>query len=154
MMQTTEAADDNNNGTTTTRTELRKADSTSGGITFGFIGCGTIASSIITGLVRAHTNHHTADHDDKEVLQVHAIRVTKRSEAKSQAVEDMIQNSNNKAQNKDNHIQFERTENTQQIVNTADVIFITVLPTQAHAVLQALQFDPHRHIVISLVVCT
>ena len=153
-MRTTATDDDDNGTTTTTRVELRKADSTSGGVTFGFIGCGTIASSIITGLVRAHTNHHSADHDDKEVLQVHSICVTKRSEAKSQAVQDLIQNSNNKAQNKDNQIHFERTENTQQIVNTADVIFITVLPTQAHAVLQALQFDPHRHIVISLVVRT
>ena len=137
------------------RTTATDGDDSTGDITFGFIGCGTIATSIITGLVRAHNNHHSADHDNdnaEEVIKVRSICVTKRSEAKSQAVQDLIQISNNKAQNKNNQIHVERTENTQQIVNTADVIFITVLPTQAHAVLQALQFDPQRHIVISLVV--
>jgi pyrroline-5-carboxylate reductase len=42
--------------------------------------------------------------------------------------------------------------NNQNILDACDLVFLTVLPSQASDVLGALEFDPNRHVLVSLVV--
>ena len=109
------------------------------GISVGFIGCGTIASSIATGLVLAHNK------ENDRVTKIKSMIISKRSESKSNELKEKFDNDNSS-------FSFDITENNQEIVNQADIIFLTVLPTQAKDVLNSLKFDPKRHILISLVV--
>lgn len=108
--------------TTTTTTELPANK-------VGFIGCGTIAAAIVTGLAT------------KEGL-VSSIAVSRRSKSKSdqlqQAFPDLVT----------------VCDDNQEILDRADIIFITVLPEQTSQVLQSLQFDSDRHDLVSLVVRT
>ncbi len=93
----------------------------------GFIGCGTIAAAIATGLA-------TTDG------LVSSIAVSRRSKAKSDALQ----------QNFPDLVTVH--ENNQDILDRSDIVFITVLPEQASEVLQSLQFDSERHHLVSLVV--
>jgi pyrroline-5-carboxylate reductase len=93
----------------------------------GFLGCGTIASAIATGL---------ATQTD---VKVKAIAVSQRSATKSAAL----------ASNFPGLVSVHA--DNQEVLDGADVIFITVLPQQANEVLEGLQFDPSRHVLISLV---
>ncbi|OEU11861.1 hypothetical protein FRACYDRAFT_191917 [Fragilariopsis cylindrus CCMP1102] len=111
------------------------------GISVGFIGCGTIASSIATGLVLAHNK------ENDRVTKIKSMIISKRSESKSNELKEKFDNDNSS-------FSFDITENNQEIVNQADIIFLTVLPTQAKDVLNSLKFDPKRHILISLVSTT
>ena len=108
--------------TTTTTTELPAHK-------VGFIGCGTIAAAIVTGLAT------------KEGL-VSSIAVSRRSKSKSdqlqQAFPDLVT----------------VCDDNQEILDRSDIIFITVLPEQTSQVLQSLQFDSDRHDLVSLVVRT
>jgi hypothetical protein len=117
------------------------------GISVGFIGCGTIASSIATGLVLAH-NNNKENAADSVTTKLKSMIVSRRSESKSNQLKDLLDNNNNN--NKD--ISFTITDNNQEILDNADIIFLTVLPTQAKDVLNSLKFDQKRHILISLVV--
>ena len=156
--------------TTTTRSSLSLAASSSGnnesdqvkGLSIGFIGCGTIASSIVKGLVLAATEAATAAADTDEdttntnTMKIKSLMVSQRSIAKSNELKELMYWYNYRQNYNDNDhptfIDFSTTEHNQEIVNQADIIFITVLPNQAKEVLQTLHFDSNRHILISLVV--
>jgi pyrroline-5-carboxylate reductase len=96
-------------------------------LSVGFIGCGTIASAIATGLAM------------QDKVSVTNIAVTKRSEAKSSALQksfgDLVS----------------IHEDAQELVDQSDVVFVTVLPEQASQVLQEVTFDSTRHSLVSLV---
>jgi pyrroline-5-carboxylate reductase len=93
----------------------------------GFIGCGTIAVAIATGIATQGS------------IQVESIQVTRRSEAKSsklqQTFPDLVKI------RKDN----------QDILDASDLIFLCVLPEQTSSVLQELNFNKERHTLVSLV---
>jgi pyrroline-5-carboxylate reductase len=95
-------------------------------LSIGFLGCGTIASAIATGLAK------------QSVVKVDSIIVTRRSEQKSGAL----------------HTKFPNLvtvgDSNQEVVDNADIIFLTVLPKQTSTVLQELNFES-RHTLISLV---
>lgn len=100
----------------------------SGTCNLGFVGCGTIASAICTGLAT------------QDAVTVNQISVSKRSESKSSALvtkfgAELV------------HV----FEDNQDVVDAADVIFVTVLPQQLNDVLSNLKFDASRHVLISLV---
>ena len=95
----------------------------------GFIGCGTIAAAIATGLATV----------EGEPL-VESLSISRRSKAKSEAL---------KARFPDLVTVY---DDNQDILDQADIIFITVLPQQASEILQSLKFDTNRHHLVSLVV--
>ena len=97
-------------------------------ISIGFIGCGTIASAIVTGLAKKQS-----------VVPIERIMVTRRSEHKSTLLQDQYP-----------HLVTIFDDN-QQLVDQADILFLTVLPSQTSSVLRSLQFDSLRHILVSLV---
>jgi pyrroline-5-carboxylate reductase len=94
----------------------------------GFIGCGTIASAIATGLAR------------QSKISIESIAVSKRSASKSAALQRRLGSD-----------LVTICDENQQIIDQSNIIFLTVLPQQTTAVLQALTFDPNRHVLISLV---
>lgn len=99
----------------------------------GFIGCGTIAAAIATGIATAETS------EDEHPL-VSSISLSRRSKAKSAALAERFP---------DLVTVF---DDNQDILDRADIIFITVLPQQVSEVLTSLKFDPERHNLVSLVV--
>jgi len=103
-------------------------DNISQGQTIGFIGCGTIASAIATGLLTQQNPDHL----------IHKVYVTKRSEAKSAAL------SNRFGQ------KIVVTEDNQNIVDHSDILFLCVLPQHEESVLKALDI-PHDKTLISLI---
>ena len=94
----------------------------------GFLGCGTIASAIATGLAT------------QTQIQLESIAVTKRSEAKSQKLVETFPSL------------VTRHDNNQDILNQSDIVFCCVLPQQTSEILQRLDFDKDRHTLVSLVV--
>jgi pyrroline-5-carboxylate reductase len=96
-------------------------------VSIGCLGCGTIASAIVTGLAK------------QSAIPMEKIVVTRRSERKS----SMLQ------------LQFPKLvsicDDNQQVVDQADIVFLTVLPEQTSLVLRDLQFNPQRHFLVSLV---
>ena len=99
----------------------------SDGISVGFIGCGTIAKAIATGLAT------------QEELKIASISVSRRSTNKSKALEESFPDL------------VTVHDDNQDILQVADLIFITVLPQQMSSVLQDLTFDDTRHSLVSLV---
>lgn len=93
----------------------------------GFVGCGTIAVAIATGL--ATQNAVTVEH----------VAVSRRSAAKSAALQAQFP-----------YLVSVHDDN-QAVVDASDVIFLTVLPTQVAQVLGQIKLDPTRHVLISLV---
>ena len=98
------------------------------GLSIGFVGCGTIAAAIATGLA-TQTDHAIA-----------SIAVSERSQAKSSKLLEQFP-----------ELVTIHSDN-QEIVDQADLIFICVLPAQVSEVLQSLAFDSERHTLVSLVV--
>ena len=97
------------------------------GLTVGFVGCGTIAAAIATGLAT------------QTAVPIASLSVSRRSEAKSSALAAA-------------HPALVAVhDDNQAILDKADVVFVCVLPRDAAAVLRPLRFDPDRHIVVSLV---
>lgn len=94
----------------------------------GFIGCGTIASAIVTGICSTSTS--TAK-----------IRVSRRTESKSSLLQVTFPD------------QVTVHDDNQEIVDQSDVVFLCVLPQRAAGILQSLTFDPSKHRLVSLVVC-
>jgi NADP oxidoreductase coenzyme F420-dependent len=109
--------------------ELQSQPSASEAVSIGFIGCGTIASAIATGLAK------------QTVVAVDQISVTRRSERKSTALQQAFPTL------------IHVYDDAQDVVDRSDIVFLTVLPKQTSQVLQALAFDRQRHSLISLVVC-
>ena len=139
---------DNNHSTTTALT-MSANDTNSNGnnktnnLSVGFIGCGTIASSIARGLILAASN---------KSINLDSVVVSKRSESKSKALVEEYSRNNNDSNNDSNNLLLSVTADNQEILDRCDLIFLTVLPQQASSVLQGLEFDPNRHILVSLVV--
>jgi pyrroline-5-carboxylate reductase len=96
-------------------------------MTVGFLGCGTIASAIATGLAK------------QEKVDVTHVAVTRRSEKRSEVLQKSFPNL------------VSVHDDNQEVVDQSDVVFVTVLPKQATELLQSLTFDPKRHYIISLV---
>lgn len=97
----------------------------------GFIGCGTIASAIATGIATQNQ------------IPIDSIAVSRRSESKSQALVKSLSALS---------LDISVHDNNQEIVNQSDLIFLCVLPQQTSNVLEALEFDETKHTLISLVV--
>ena len=103
-------------------------DQVAEGLRLGFIGCGTIASSIATGIMT------------QTQISVTSIVVSRRSESKSSALlekygDDVI----------------EISDENQHIVDNCDIIFLCVLPEQEEQVLGRLKIHEDKTLV-SLVV--
>jgi pyrroline-5-carboxylate reductase len=94
----------------------------------GFIGFGTIASAIATGL---------ATQTD---IELKSISVTRRSEKNSKALAESFPSL------------VSVHDDNQEILDKADLIFLCVLPQQTSQVLQDLSFDNSRHTLVSLAV--
>jgi pyrroline-5-carboxylate reductase len=119
-------------------------DSNVRSLRIGVIGCGTIASAIVTGLAKyQHNLHHSLDSTDGKNrdsnLHIERIVITNRSETKSLQLQALFPNL------------VSVSESNQNVLDLTDIVFITVLPNQTASVLQELQFSPHRHVLISLV---
>lgn len=96
--------------------------------TIGVIGCGTIASAIVTGLAVSD--------------QVQRITVSRRSEHRSTALQSKFPHL----------VQVESEDsNNQAVLDASDIVFLTVLPQQTENVMRDLQWDPERHTLVSLV---
>lgn len=96
-------------------------------LNLGFIGCGTIASAMVVGFAK------------QSKIPIHSIIVSKRSESKSSLLQQQFPDL----------VIIE--DDNQNIVNRADIVFLTVLPKQASQVVQGLQFQPDKHVLVSLV---
>lgn len=94
----------------------------------GFVGFGTIASSIAQGLL-----------DERSKVTIESLIVSERSVSKSTALKEKFPDL------------VKVYKDTNMIVKESDVIFLCVLPQQAQKVLQGLNFDTSKHKVISLV---
>jgi pyrroline-5-carboxylate reductase len=97
-------------------------------IKIGFVGCGTIAAAIATGLAT------------QTKIPLASIAVSRRSASKSKALQESFPNL------------VSIHDDNQEIVDQSDVIFLCVLPQYASQVLQDLKFDNAKHSLVSLVV--
>jgi len=95
----------------------------------GFIGCGTIASAIATGLAKQKS--FPAD--------IVSITVSKRSEKKSAALKEAYPSL------------VSVSEDNQEIVDSSDIVFLCVLPQQEEEVLSSLELKDDCHTIVSLV---
>jgi NADP oxidoreductase coenzyme F420-dependent len=96
----------------------------------GFVGCGTIASAIATGLAT------------QTKVTIDRIAVSRRTESKSQRLMETFSPD----------LLVTVHDNNQDILDLVDLIFVCVLPQQTSQVLQDLTFDASRHTLVSLVV--
>ncbi|KAL3939156.1 MAG: hypothetical protein SGBAC_006064 [Bacillariaceae sp.] len=93
----------------------------------GFIGCGTIAVAIATGIAT------------QSKIQIESITVSKRSEQKSKLLAETFPDL------------VAIQEDNQKILDGADLIFLCVLPQLTAEILKNLKFDNERHTLVSLV---
>jgi ornithine cyclodeaminase/alanine dehydrogenase-like protein (mu-crystallin family) len=105
-----------------------KSSSQLGAIRVGFIGCGTIAVAIVTGIAT------------QKEIEVETIVVSKRSEQKSMLLAETYPDL------------VTIHEDNQEILDKADLIFLCVLPELTSSILKELSFDNTRHTLVSLVV--
>jgi pyrroline-5-carboxylate reductase len=105
----------------------------------GFIGCGTIASSIIIGLASPEHTTHLANNG----IQLSSISITRRSVSKSTMLQKRFPTI------------ITIREMAHEIVLNSDIVFLCVLPTQVNEVLTDLNqrglWNRDKHILISLV---
>ena len=94
----------------------------------GFIGCGTIASAIATGIA------------GQNKISVESIAVSRRSVTKSTALAKQLAPL---VSVYDSH---------QDLLDDSNLIFLCVLPQHASQVLQELRFNNSQHTLVSLVV--
>ena len=103
----------------------------------GFIGCGTIASSIASGL--ANPNH--AEFLSQDSLVLSSIHVTRRSESRSsqlkQSYPDVVT----------------VCETAEEVVKNSEIVFLCVLPAYVDEVLEELKGAWEGQTLVSLVVC-
>jgi pyrroline-5-carboxylate reductase len=105
---------------------VSSGNSQNDGMTVGFIGCGTIASAIATGMATQTS------------VNVDSIVVSRRSKSKSTLLREQFP-----------HL-VDVADDNQQIVDQCQYIFLTVLPQQTSSVLRSLNFTPNQTL-ISLV---
>jgi pyrroline-5-carboxylate reductase len=105
----------------------------------GFIGCGTIASSIIIGLATPEHTIHLANNG----IQLSSISITRRSTSKSTMLQERFPTI------------VTIHEMAHEVVLNSDIIFLCILPTQVDEVLTDLKqrglWKCDTHILISLV---
>lgn len=105
----------------------------------GFIGCGTIASAIATGLATPDHGTYLAQHG----LSLSSISVTRRSEGKSTKLKE------------DFGAVVTVYESAEDVVKNSDVVFLCVLPQHVDTVLEDLTkkcvWRPEEHTLVSLV---
>ena len=94
----------------------------------GFVGCGTIAHAMATGLLSGRAPG----------VGVESVRVTRRSEARSRSLAAAFPGL------------VTVHSDGQEVLDGSDLVFLCVLPEQTSDVLQRLTFDPDRHTLISL----
>jgi pyrroline-5-carboxylate reductase len=97
----------------------------------GFLGCGKIASSIITGFLQVPNDQY---HDNT------VITVTSRSKETSTMLKNTFPGI------------VRVVETAQEVVQQSDILFLCVLPEQVPTVLNQITLDPQRHTLISLAV--
>jgi len=110
------------------------------GLRVGFLGCGVIASSIARGLAGA------AIESGNNAFGIESILLSRRSESRSGPLAEELAEKSNGAFG----VSIAGDDN-QEILDGSDLVFLTVLPQQASAVLESLEFDPERHVLVSLV---
>lgn len=106
--------------------------------TVGFLGCGTIASAMVTGLLNGQSESALPFSSLSSLPKIKNVIVTRRS--KHQSAKLLLQFPN----------QVLVTDSNQEVLDKADIIFLTVLPKQVSAVLKELEFES-RHTLVSLV---
>jgi len=120
-------------------------------VSIGVIGCGTIASAVITGLAKAQQQKQqqqqeqqqaaaTSSNVRSEMPTISRISLSRRSEAKSSVLKTTFP-----------HLVTVYDDN-QTIVDKSDIVFLCVLNDQTATVLGPLNFDNKRHTLISMVV--
>ncbi|CAJ1953886.1 unnamed protein product [Cylindrotheca closterium] len=92
----------------------------------GFIGCGTIAFAIATGIAT------------QSKIKIESIAVSKRSEQKSKLLAETFPDL------------VTVQEENQKILDENDLIFLCVLPQLTSEILKNLKFDTKRHTLVSL----
>ena len=106
----------------------------------GFLGCGTIASSIATGLATPDHQHHLAQNG----LSLSSICVTRRSESKSSALKEKFPGV------------VTVYESAEEVVKNSEIVFLCVLPQHVDGVLADLRekgvWREKEHTLVSLVV--
>ena len=111
-------------------------------VSIGFVGCGTIASAIVTGLAKSQqipTNGAKVK-VDPNMPTISSISLSKRSEKKSSALKEAFPDL------------VTVHEDNQEILDRSDIVFLCVLNDQTATVLEPLQFDAKGHTLVSLVV--
>jgi pyrroline-5-carboxylate reductase len=106
-------------------------------LSIGFLGCGTIASAIATGL--AHHSTRPTEQQTTNCASILKIMVTRRSESMSTALQARFPDT------------VAIADDPQTVLDNSDIIFLCVLPQQTSSILQSLQFDDNRHLLVSLV---
>jgi pyrroline-5-carboxylate reductase len=104
-----------------------EANNNKQGLSLGFIGCGTISTAIVTGIAK------------QTRVDIARISVSRRSRQKS---DDLAKTFPDLVTVHDDN---------QEIIDKCDIIFLCVLPEQANNVVRDLQFETHRHKLISIV---
>ncbi len=106
----------------------------------GFLGCGTIASSIATSLAKPDHQTHLAQNS----LALTSIHVTRRSESKSNALKERFPDV------------VTVCETAEEVVRNSDLVFLCVLPQHVEGVLEELKekgvWRKGEHTLVSLVV--
>ena len=119
-----------------------KNDASLQSIRAGFIGCGTIAYSIASGLANPNHSNFFSQHS----LSVTSIHVTRRSESRSSQLKNSY------------HNVVTVCNNAEDVVKNSDIIFLCVLPQHVDEVLGELKekgvWKEGVHTLVSLVVCT
>mmetsp|Transcript_21797 Transcript_21797/g.45570 ORF Transcript_21797/g.45570 Transcript_21797/m.45570 type:complete len:379 (-) Transcript_21797:203-1339(-) len=105
----------------------------------GFVGCGTIASSIATSLAKPAHQTHLAQNS----LALSSIHVTRRSESKSKALKENFPDV------------VTVCETAEEVVRNSDLVFLCVLPQHVEGVLGELKekgvWRKGEHTLVSLV---
>ena len=107
-------------------------------VSIGVIGCGTIASAIITGLVTTQADVNIKN--NPSIPAISSISLSKRSEKRSSALKEAYPDL------------VTVYEDNQDILDKADIVFLCVLNNQTRNVLEPLKFDTTKHTLVSLVV--
>ena len=107
--------------------DVPSSSSPSSGHSVGFVGFGTIASSIAKGLLL------------QEGVPIAKVSVSKRSEAKSTELKSLYPEL------------VTIFDDNQSILDESDIVFICVLPKDLEEVMSKLKFNSERHTIVSLV---